>query len=220
MATSDWQKWFEEVWEHREEVVYPQLFGPIGRGIFTLTPKIFEVFDKGLPDPRWLHCGVFEIPPTQGRSSWLYVTSGMSNAWEDDRPDPEGPSGFGCEFVFESVRPGDWAILRLLHLMAFQILLVHGRYPNRGPMTLDDRIPLHGPITPEPSQIQWLMVAPAETCAARFNLASGWVDLYAIIGVTEEEAGYARERGGEKLVKRLKKQHAFPVTDSERESII
>ena len=53
----------------------------------------------------------------------------MSNAWEDDEPHPDFPSGFGCEFVLETTEQGEWAILRLQHLMAFQILLEHGRYP-------------------------------------------------------------------------------------------
>ena len=89
--------WFEAAWADREENVYPRLFGPESRGNFTLAHSIFlETFRQDSFDPRWLHHGVFDFGPTATRASWLYVTSGMSNAWEDDEPDPAGPSEFGC----------------------------------------------------------------------------------------------------------------------------
>ena len=75
----------EGVWEHREEVVYPQIFGPLSRGTFALTPKQFAgPFCCTEIDPRWLHYGVLEYGPTSARSSWIYVTSGASNPWEQD----------------------------------------------------------------------------------------------------------------------------------------
>src|SRR5262249_1411240 len=183
MSKSAWQEWFERVWEYREEIVYPRLFGPPGRGIFTLSPAVFlKVFNQQSFDPRWLHFGVFEIPPTEKRGSWLYVTSAMSNPWQDDEPDPDGPSGYGCEFVFETNEQADWAILRLQHLMAFQILLVHGRYAGREPMSPYDRIPLRSPITPQPSDLCWFILAPAESYLSRFELESGWVELITVFG--------------------------------------
>jgi hypothetical protein len=98
MSSTAGQEWFEGVWADREESVFPRLFGPQPRGVFTLSPSIFlETFKQASFDPRWLHYGVFEFRPTSTRSSWLYVTSGMSNAWGDDEPHPDGPSGFGCE---------------------------------------------------------------------------------------------------------------------------
>jgi Suppressor of fused protein (SUFU) len=148
-----WQEWFERVWADREENVFPRLFGPEPRGVFTLSHSIFlETFKQPSFDPRWCHYGVFEFRPTTSRSSWLYVTSGMSNAWEDDEPRADGPSGFGCEFVLETTEQGEWAILRMQHLMAFQILLENGRYLGRDPLTPYDRIPLRASITPEPSK--------------------------------------------------------------------
>jgi hypothetical protein len=212
--------WFEEVWACREETVYPRLFGPMGRGIFPLSATIFVDVFKQEFDPRWLHYGVFEFPPTQARASWLYVTSGMSNAWEDEEPRPDGPSGFGCEFVFETMAQQNWAIVRLQHLMAFQILLVHGRYPGREPLSPYDRIPLRVSISPEPSELRWLILAPPESYEARFQLASGWVDLYAVFGATEDEAALAREQGGDRLVEILKRHAAFPVTDPSRRSVV
>jgi hypothetical protein len=217
---SDWERWFEEAWEQREETIYPRLFGPARRGIFTLTHSIFTDIFKQELHLHWLHYGVFEFAPTRERDSWLYVTSGMSTAWEDDTPNPNRPSGFGCEFVFETVEQKDWAIIRLQQLMAFQILLFHDRYPGRDPVSFYDRIPLRDSISSEPSDIRWLSLAPPTSYPERFELASGWVDLFAVFGATEEETAFAREQGGDKLVEMLKQHGAFPVTDPKRKSVI
>src|SRR5262245_11321978 len=73
----------EEVWRIREEDVYPRLFGPLRRGIFTLTHELFSRrFGPQQIDPRWLTMGVMEFAPTAARKSWLYVTSGYSNPWD------------------------------------------------------------------------------------------------------------------------------------------
>jgi hypothetical protein len=101
----------------------------------------------------------------------------MSNAWEDNKPRADGPSGFGCECILETTEQGDWAILRLQNLMAFQILLENGRYLGRDPLTPYDRIPLRVSITSEPSDLRWLILAPPVSFASRFELASGWVEL-------------------------------------------
>lgn len=83
----------ERVWKIREEEVYPALFGAVSRGIFPLTQQLFaDRFGQADIDPRWLFHGVFEFAPTANRPSWLYVTSGYSNPWEQEATeyDPEG----------------------------------------------------------------------------------------------------------------------------------
>jgi Suppressor of fused protein (SUFU) len=221
LSSMAWQDWFEEVWADREENIFPRLFGPEPRGVFTLSPSIFlETFKQPSFDPRWLHYGVFEFRPTTSRSSWLYVTSGMSNAWEDDEPRADGPSGFGCEFVLETTEQGEWAILRLQHLMAFQILLENGCYPGRDPLTPYDRIPIRASITPESSDLRWLILAPPVSFPSRFELASGSVELYEVFGATDDEATYAREHGGDELVEILARVGGFPVTDPRRKSAV
>jgi hypothetical protein len=65
----------EEIWRIREKDVYPKLFGPNGRGIFTLSAELFTgTFRQTEIDPLWLFYGVYEFAPTQDRPSWLYVT--------------------------------------------------------------------------------------------------------------------------------------------------
>lgn len=224
MKKSETDNWFERVWEYREEVIYPKLFGKVERGIFTLTVDFFdEYFKQETIDPRWLHYGVLEYAPSPKRSSWLYVTSAMSNAWEDQKPNKNGPSGFGSEFVFETTMQSEWAIYRLLHLMAFQILLRHGRFPGRDSLELYHRIPLRTSITPGTSSIRWLILLPPQTYPSRFQLESGWVDLFAVVGITPSEAAFARKHDGKNdnaILKLLQKHGAFPVTDPTRKCII
>src|SRR4051794_41676142 len=122
-SKSEWQQWFDRVWEHREEVLYPSLFGETCRGIFPVQVEMLTgVFKQETFDPRWLHYGVVEFAPTGARRSWLYVTSGMSNDWDAERIDGTTPSGLGYEVVFQTTEPSEWPIIRFVHLMAFQLL--------------------------------------------------------------------------------------------------
>ena len=52
------------------------------------------------------------------------------------------------------------------------------------------------------------------------KLESGAVELMALVGITDDEAQYARENVGEKLVELLARAGAFPVTDPARKSVI
>jgi len=176
-----------------------------------------ETFQQTNVDPRWLHYGAFQFAPTPTRKSWLYVTSGMSNAWEDDQPDPKACSGLGCEFVFETTEAGQWPIL-LLHVMACQILACHGRYPGRPPLSVFDRIPLRCAIDGRDSSVRTVMLAPSPYGIEQ-QLESGTFDFVQVVGITEEEALYAKENGGPTLLDRLKNAQAFPVTDPRRANL-
>jgi Suppressor of fused protein (SUFU) len=121
---TDWDKWFENAWAVREKQVYPSFFGPGGGdSVYPLDCDVLAVFNKGPADPRWLTHGVLKFPPTDARRSWLFVTSGLSNAWEDDEPKPEGPSGLGCELVMETGADYGWALFHMRRLLALQTLL-------------------------------------------------------------------------------------------------
>jgi hypothetical protein len=138
----------EEVWEQREEVVYPRLFGPKARGIFVLDIDLFlKTFKQESVDPRWLHYGVLEHGPTE-RGTYMYVTSGASNPWEIEPEDyaKQEFSGFGTELVLETRDSADWAIVVLQRLLAFNILLVHGRYGESQPLDYGHRVPLGGSL--------------------------------------------------------------------------
>lgn len=217
---SDWQQWFERVWEYREETLYPRLFGPVHRGIFPIPASLITgMFQQPSYDPRWLHYGVHEFAPAPARASWLYATSGMSNAWDAEHPDPAAISGMGCEFVFETTEPGDWAILRLLQLMTFQILLCHGKYPGRGPMTDFHRVPLREPIRPGAPALTHLMLAPPTSFPREAQLETGKFNFHAVVGLAESEVIFARAQGADALLARLTAAGYFPVTDPLRDQL-
>src|SRR3954452_20913229 len=147
MSEQSWQERFEHSWALREEELYRSSFGDLGQGIYPLTSDLFtSAFPTEPVDPRWLHDGVFECPPTQTRKSWLYVSSGLSNAWDADHLAPQIVSGLGCEFIFRCVEQSKWAIRLVQRIAAFQIMLSVGRFPRKQLLQIWDRIPLGAAI--------------------------------------------------------------------------
>ena len=210
----------EEVWEHREEVIYPRLFGRKARGIFVLDFDLFaNTFKQQSVDPRWLHYGVLEHGPTD-RGTYQYVTSGASNPWEVEAENyaKQEFSGFGTELVLETMESADWPIVVLQRVLAFNILLVHGRYGDSKPLDYWHRVPLGGPITGN-SALCHLLIAPPDSYSPQFSLASGKVDLLHVVGITDKERDYAKARGPEELLKLLGGHGAFPVTDPHRRCV-
>jgi hypothetical protein len=210
----------DRAWEEREEIAYTTLFGDLGPGIYPLDAAQFtEGFGQTSVDPRWLHYGVFRSPPTATRQHWAFVTSGLSNPWEADAPD--AVSGFGHEFILEATLGADWLLRRVLHVLAFDILLAHGRYTGREPLAPYDLLPLHGPIDPDGrSQLTYFMVCPPAEPRRSIHLVSGAVELYSLIGITEAEAVYTRAQGGARLEALLRQAGAFPVVAPDRLSVV
>ncbi|MEL7051793.1 MAG: suppressor of fused domain protein [Cyanobacteria bacterium J06588_5] len=214
---------FEAIWETREETIYPNLFGDKYRGTFVLTDDVFtRVFGQASFDPRWLHYGVIEFEPTADRNSWLYVTSGASNPWEADPSDYalSEYSGFGTELVLEVPQQSQWAIITLQRLLAFNILLVHGRYGEVQPLDYGNRVPLRGPIDFESSALAYVVLAAPEHYAASFKLLSGKVDFLHVVGITLSERDYAQAHDSERLIALLKSAMACPVTDAARKAVV
>ena len=213
----------EEVWRLREEEVYPTLFGPVGQGVFTLTQELFSRFGHQNVDPRWLFLGVFEFPPTPERISWLYATSGYSNPWEEEPEayNPTGESGFGVEFTFAVSEQGDWAVETLLEMLAFDLLLRAGRFPNGQPLSLHDRIPLRRPLNGRPNcEIRNMVVVEPEHIPLEFSLPSGRVQFAGFTGVTDPELTFAKANGSEALISRLREAGHHPITNPHRPSLI
>lgn len=210
----------EEVWRQREEDVYPRLFGPVSRGIFPLEHDDFAIFGVGDPDPRWLHHGVIEFAPTEARKSWLYVTSGYSNPWHVDPADyaPEGNSGSGVEFILETDRKGDWAIVHLRRMLVLELLLASGRIGN-GPLGLYDRIPLKEPIDwVDGHAVRNLMTV--KSAWPDFSLPSGGVMFVQLIGLTDAEIDFAKKTGAPELLKKLDVAGVMPVIVPDRACVL
>jgi Suppressor of fused protein (SUFU) len=214
----------EGVWRAREEEVYPSLFGIDRRGIFPLTQELFTTrFGQAYVDPRWLFYGVFEFAPTHDRASWLYVTSGHSNPWDQDprEYDPQGESGAGVEFTFAVSEQGDWAIEALQNMLAFDLLLGAGLFPGRERFSLHDRIPLRAPINGDHDcQIRNLVLVEREDGAQGFSLPSGEVILVGFTGITDTELEFAKVNGSDALLEKLRPAGAHPVTNPHRQAVL
>lgn len=221
MSDPAFAQWFEAVWSDREDRAYKQLFHDLGEGVYTAGPSAYQRYGKQ-PHPGWLNHGVFACPPTAARRSWLYVTSGLSNPWNLDQPgqDPSGFSGLGFELVVESAQPATWAVPLLHNLMAYELLVAVGTYADQDLLEYGNRVPLGGSITPEfDSAIRWLLVEPPKHYPASFELASGRVDLFHLVGATDAEVELARQTDQDALVALLQKGGAWPLTDAKRASL-
>lgn len=213
----------ESVWEYREEQLYPRLFGQTRRGIFPLTIEIFtETFEQENVDPRWLHLGVFEFSPTPTRGSWLYVTSGGSTPWESDPSDydPAKYSWLGVEFVIEAPEQSEWPIRALQRLLAYEVLLCHGRYEGFSSLDYGHRVPAGGAIDgSNNSIIRFLAIAKPKHYPATAQLDSGKFDFLHVIGVTEGERDFAKSTSTDVLIEKLAAQGAYPITQPKRSQV-
>jgi hypothetical protein len=211
----------ERVWAFREERIYPDLFGELGSGIFTLDVETFGVF-KQEPDPRWLFTGVFESAPSPKHAGWVYVSSGLSTPWEQEGPahSSDEPSWLGVEFVLRSLEQGAWAIRIVQRIAAYEILLAHDRFPGRDRLVFGDRIPLGRPMVPgSESLLTHLLVAPRAD-QPNFQLESGHVDFVQLVGITEREAVFGRQNGLDPLLDLLRSGGAYDITDPRRASLV
>ena len=221
MASPTRPEWFENAWAVREESIYRSSFGDIGSGIYPLDSELFMgQFRQTSIDPRWLTHGVFESRPSGTRASWLYVSSGLSNAWEADSARPKEVSGLGCEFIFECPSQSKWALLLLRRMVAFQILLSVGRFEGKGLLQVWDRIPLRAPIDGTSSKLNWVLLISAPNFSERQLLPSGQFHFLEFIGITEDEANFARNNGSDVLLPLLMQRKAAPLTDPGRESVL
>ncbi len=214
----------ESVWQYREEVVYPERFGTLSRGVFPLDFELFSsVFGVSEVDPRWLHYGVLEYAPTPSRPSWIYVTSGFSNPWDDDPSEymAETYTGFGSELVLETLEQSDWAVLALRKILAYDVLLVHGRFGEPHALDVGARIPLGGPINGDAKcQLRFLVAVQPKHYEPTFVLASGKADFLHLVGITESERNYARDHDIDALMRRLTEAGSASVTNPARDAAV
>jgi Suppressor of fused protein (SUFU) len=220
MSATEMSGWFEAVWAQREDQVYRALFQDLGQ-VIPATPAVYQRYQKE-PHPGWLHHVVFACPPVAGRDHWLYVTSGLSNPWNLDQPgrDPSGYSGLGFELAIATPAASAFAPQLLHNLMAYELLVAVGHYSGAELLEYGNRVPLRGSITPEfASAIQWLLVEQPKHYPSSFDLPSGRVDLFHLVGATDAEIEFARQVGQETMVALLQQHGAHPVTDAARKSV-
>jgi hypothetical protein len=109
----------------------------------------------------------------------------------------------------------------LLHnLMAYELLVAVGTYDGAELLEYGNRVPLQGSITPSfDSAIRWLLVEQPKHYPSSFELASGRVDLFHLVGASEAEVEFARQTNPEMLVALLQQAGVYPRTDASRTSL-
>ena len=211
-----------QAWRQRDQILYPALFGTPRQGLRTLPAEMFTtLFNQPDYEANWTRGGVYEFEGNAQRAAWLYVTTGLSNAWDaTEKADVLTPSGLGCEFVLQTPFRAPWAVSRLHYLMAYHLLVCHGRYPDRQPLKDFDQIPLGTAIGTEPSELTWLMLAPPTGFPRLHPTVTGGFEFYQVVGITGEEAAAGRVHGGLLLLEGLLREGAFPVTAPGRQTIV
>jgi len=189
------ENWFEDAWRDREDRIYLDLFGDIGPGIYTLDAEVFERLRQANLDGRWLTYGVFECPPNDRRNTWLYVSSGLSNAWDDTAPNPDSISGLGCEFLMETFKQSRWALVLLRQLVAYEILLAHERYPGKPVLGFWDWINIRTPIDNEASILTKTLFIPSPNFGELQQLSTGHFRFLQIVGITGDALAFMNEHG-------------------------
>jgi len=203
----------EESWEEREEKSYKGIFGDTGPGIYPLSTDIFDRMNAKGIDPRWLTHGVFKCPPNKNRSTWAYVTSGMSNPWEAE--EPEEYSGLGVEFLMETENEEAWAIEVLQTLMAYNLLLATGQMGDFPPLDYGHRVPLA-----LSESINTMIFIKPISFPDSFSIKSGQVDLIQVVGITPAELEVAKETSSEELKEVIIKTTGGLLTRKERSSVV
>ncbi len=151
------------------------------------------------------------------------MTSGYSNPWEiePENFDPARESGSGIEFTLETSEQGDWAVRTLLSMLAFDVLLSVGHFPNCKPLAIGDRIPLRSPITGlSDCLIRNLILVEREESSREFNVPSGKVVLVGFTGITDSELAFAKANSSAALCDRLKLAGCLAVTDPHRNPVV
>ena len=203
----------EDAWTQREEETYKTIFGETTSKIYPLSYNTFKQYNCKNIDPRWLTYGVLKSKPTKDRNTWAYVTSGMSNPLESDVC--EKYSGLGMEFVIETNEECNWAIEVLQTLMAYNILLSVGKFPNFSIFDYGSRVPL----ALSKNIIAMLFTYPVNF-PNDFLLQSGKVDLMQVIGITSLESERAKQTSSQELALKLIDITGGLITDKERPSIV
>ena len=211
---------FAEIsWEERENEVYPIVFGTLPDEIYTIPSDIFsKTYRFPSYDPRWLYTGVIELKPTSSRSSWLYITSGLSNEWVDTKDEV---SGAGVEFVIETFERSSWAIQILHKIMAYNLILFTGEKGLSSSLQYNLLIPINYPFTDnKKAQVKHLITTKPDHYPDSFSLISGSVKFLHLVGVTHKEVEYAKQKSMKMIIDHLKKKQIYPFTDPYRDSSI
>jgi len=206
-------------WEQRDESFYPALFGQAEGAPILLTEELFKnEFARNSIHPFWLHHGILTFSPNENRGTWLYATSGLSNAFDSEIDDY---SGLGVEFILETKEKAQWAADKLARLMAFNLLIAAGHYRDQSDLTLGSIVRLDTPINGEDDCKLTNFIAHRPLGRARdFQLVTGKVELLQMVAITDEEDDFADKEGHGALEEKLSATDQIQFINPNRRSII
>ncbi|MBM7112100.1 suppressor of fused domain protein [[Archangium] primigenium] len=222
----DFVQWYEDCWADRDEVEYPKLFGAISEDVTLLEGTgALEAWIESMMeedpsqqlavDPNWLPMGVRVAPPSPEYPYWTYVTSGLSNPFTlapGDEVAEDAASGIGYEMVIHTPEEERWPVLRLLDLMAYN--LVCARL-----FAVGHRYPVDGSLTGGESKLSGFAFVTDPTRPSHFTLPSGRVQLLTLVGVTKNEMAFARSNGMPRLLERLATAGPPYITHPDRDEV-
>jgi len=221
-------------WQQREESFYPGMFGRADGPQLLLTEDMFrKEFARTAVHPFWLHHGIITFPPTDTRQTWLYATSGMSNAFDSEEDEW---SGLGVEFILETPLRESWAAEKLARLMVFNLLIAAGHYHDQSDLTYGSIVRLDVPINGTPTDgtpkdsalmdgvkgccLKNFIALPPTGTARDFELVTGKVELLQMVAISNAEADFAEAEGHEALAEKLAEAGQLDSVDADRVSVV
>jgi hypothetical protein len=148
---------------------------------------------------NWCGGGIYQYPPHGNRSSWHYVSSGLSQPHIDDDAnaepiiDDDGQrySGFGIELVISTIEKVAWAPDVLINLVKYLLFQKNSRVILPG-----DRIPCNGPLVLETNtSLSYLVATTSTEYESEILLPVGQCRLVHLIGCTQGEIDAALTMG-------------------------
>jgi len=214
-------------WQQREESFYPGMFGRADGPQLLLTEDMFrQEFARTAIHPFWLHHGIITFPPTDTRQTWLYATSGMSNAFDSE---VDEWSGLGVEFILETPLREGWATERLARLMVFNLLIAAGHYREQSDLTYGSIVRLDVPVNDASADgatesegccLNNFIALPPTGTARDFELVTGKVELLQMVAISDAEADFAEAKGFEALAAKLAEAGQLDAVDADRASVV
>lgn len=200
----------DKAWKEREEGIYKSIFKNIPQQIYTpQDPNKVAIGGDLLVLLSW---GVFEIPPSDEKPYWMYLTSGLSNPLGEEK---EELSGAGFELCIRVPEKSNWAINLFFNLMGY--VIETGNFFAKG-----GTLPLNSPINASNPKCQLnsiLFWSPVDLPNS-FQLQSGKFDLIEAIGITQDEYQFAKDSSSNALFQALTKKLSNPLTDTMRSSCL
>lgn len=202
-----------QAWEEREEKVYKSIFKNFPKEI--ITPEDPSKVVVGGVNLVHSCAGVYMIEPTENLPYWTYITSGLSNPFDELTGNDESISGYGIELVLQTLKKEYWPVNLLFNLMGY--ILETGKV-----LSWWHSMPCNGPIKADDStcNITTILCVHPQHLPRTFELVTGGVDLIQIYGITDNEYSYCKINSSYNLINKLKKLPEYPAIVTTRSSII